>query len=242
MRKLWILIGLVGMVAACDKHDPILPGVRSDVFMGTDLHVLNTEVPNVPENITDSATNDCPYVQKNDNTIWNGDRKIFSGFATNNSVSGTRTPVCHNGFVYAGLSTGELVKLNPKTRQIAWVADIYRPSNMTGGASMVDIIVPAHICGDAVYVGGMGNAFCRISDKTGVAKWCADIGVATNFIIADDTAYVLDTDKYLNAVRLTDGAIYWRTLVDDTRAPKYQDKMIIIGSQKISAENGKISE
>lgn len=242
MRKIWTLFGALLAVAACDSHDPILPGVRSDIFASSDLNVLNTDVPKAPQNITASAANDCPYVQKNDNTVWDGDKKVFAGFATNNSVSGVRSPVCSGGAVYAGLSTGELVKFNPKTRAIIWIADIYKLSNMTGGASVVDIIVPAHIHSGAVYVGGLGDAFCRINDKTGERVWCVDIGVANDFIIAGDVAYVLDTDNYLNAIRTRDGAIYWRTAVRDAKTPQYENKTIIVGHEKIDATSGKVSK
>lgn len=240
MRKTWTLIGILFTVAACDSHDPILPGVRSDIFASSDLNVLNTNVPKAPQNITTPAANDCPYTQKSDNTIWDGDKKVFSGFATNNCVSGERTPTCADGAVYAGLSTGELVKFNPKTRAIIWIADVYKLNNMTGGASVVDIIVPAHIHGGAVYVGGLGDAFCRINDKTGERVWCVDIGVANDFIIAGDVTYVLDTDNYLNAIRTRDGAIYWRTAVRDAKTPQYENKTVIVGREKIDATTGQI--
>ena len=240
MPRLWILIVLIGIVAGCDKHDPILPGVRSDVFADSDLQILNESVPGAPENLSDKVVSDCPYIQKNDNSIWDRERKIFSGFTTNNYVAGTRTPVCDGGFVYAGLSTGELIKLNPKTRAVIWTADIYKPSNMTGGASVVDIIVPTVIKSNKIYVGGMGDAFCRLSNKNGAKDWCIDIGVANDFIVTDDVAYVLDTNGYVNAVRNRDGAIYWRTKVKKKMAPKYKDKTIIIGQERINAETGVI--
>ena len=241
MRKTAIFIlGALALVA-CDKHDPILPGERSDIFNTTTLKILNEPVPNAPENIVASESIDCPYTQKSDNTVWDGERKIFSGFATGNSVAGTRKPVCNGKYVYAGLSTGELVKINPKTRAIVWIADVYRPSNMTGGASVLDIVAVPRIRENYVYVGGLGDAFCKISDTTGKIVWCLDIGVEKNFIITDTVAYVVDTDNYLNAVRLNDGAIYWRTAVKKSRTPKYEHKTIIVGGEKFNAEDGKIS-
>ena len=238
-NKLAILIVCGLAVVACDKHDPILPGERSDIFNTKTLNVLNESVPNAPENIVANTQMDCPYTQKSDNTIWDGARKIFSGFATGNSVAGTRTPVCNGRYVYAGLSTGELVKINPQTRQIAWIADVYRPSNMTGGASVLDIVAPIQIQGKYIYAGGLGDAFCKISDATGNASWCTNIGVEKPFIIGDTVAYVVDTEKKLNAVRLKDGAIYWRTSVKKSRTPKYENRVITVAGEKFDAESGK---
>jgi len=238
MRNKLAIFTICGLaVAACDKHDPVLPGVRDSIFNTKSLNILNENVPDAPENIATTAPIDCPYHQK-DNTVWDGERKIFSGFATGNSVAGTRTPVCNGKYVYAGLSTGELVKINPQNRQIVWMADVYRPSNMTGGASVLDIVAPIQINKQYVYVGGLGEAFCKISDTTGNAAWCINIGVEKPFIITDTIVYVVDTDKNLNAVRLRDGAIYWRSPVKKSGTPKYENKTITVAGEIFNAESG----
>lgn len=241
MRNKLAIFTICGLaVAACDKHDPILPGVRDSIFNTKTLNILNENVPDAPENVATTAAVDCPYTQKSDNTVWDGERKIFSGFATGNSVAGTRTPVCNDKYVYAGLSTGELVKINPQNRQIVWMADVYRPSNMTGGASVLDIVAPIQIHGKYIFVGGLGDAFCKISDATGNAAWCINLGVEKPFIITDTVAYVVDTDKNLNAVRLRDGAIYWRSPVKKSHTPKYENKIITVGSERFCAESGEL--
>ena len=240
MKKVAIFAVCAAALCACDKHDPILPGERVGIFATDDVRVLNTPVPNAPENVAEYEPGDCPYKLDNQNTIWNGDKKIFAGFPTNNYVRGEKNPVCDGGFVYAGLSTGELVKVNAKTRQIAWIADVYRQSNMTGGASVLDIIAPIQIHGKYVYAGGLGGAFCKISMATGNIAWCAWFGVEHPFIIANDVAYVLDTDNYLNAVRTRDGAVYWRTGVANSAAPKYENKTIVVAHEKFDAESGKL--
>lgn len=242
MRKFAVLLGLLTFLGACSKHDPILPGTRTAIFDSEQISILNTEIANLPENLDAVAAAPCPYTQDSSNVIWDGDRKIFSGFPTSNSVKSNQSPVCSGGYVYAGLTTGELVKVNPKTRKISWIADIYRGSNMTGGASVLDIIAPIEIRGNAVYAGGLGDAFCRLNAASGAKKWCVPIGVATPFILTDTAAFVAATDGYLYAIRTGDGAVYWRTAVKSKSAPKYENKTITVGKQKINAANGKIIE
>lgn len=239
MRKTTLLLcGLSVALMACDKHDPILPGERSAIFNTATINTATGPVPNLPDNPNNNDTTDCPYKLDSANTIWDGERKIFSGFATTNSVAGEKQTVCKDKFVYAGLSTGELVKVNTKNRQIAWIADIFRQSNMTGGASVLDIVAPIQINGDYVYAAGLGGAFCKIADKTGNKLWCLDINVEKPFILAGDTAFVLDTDKQLYAVRLTDGSVYWQKSVKKSKTPKYESKIITVGHEKINAETG----
>ena len=159
---------------------------------------------------------------------------------TNTFVDIVRSPVCSGGYVYAGLSTGELVKFNPKNRQVVWIADVYRQSNMMGGASVLDVIAPAVIYGDYVYAGGLGGVFCKISDESGAVQWCINIGVEHPFVVADSVAYVVDTDDNLNAVRLRDGALYWRTAVKKSAVPEYSNGIVSVSGEKFNAADGSV--
>lgn len=240
MRKVAFALSCLMVIGACSKHDPILPGDRSAIFNTQSVKVLNTEIENLPENIETPTTVKCPYRQDSSNIIRDGERKIFSGFSTPNSVQSNQQPVCDGKYLYAGLTTGELVKINPKTRVIAWIADIYRPSNLTGGASVVDITAPIVVRGASVYAGGLGDAYCKINATSGVKKWCADIGVGLPFIVADDVSFVVSTDGNLYAIRNSDGAAYWRTAVKKQTAPEYKDGVITVGREKFDARTGKI--
>lgn len=227
-------------IGACAKHDPILPGTRTAIFDAADITVLNQPTPDLPANTSAHEPQNCPYTQDSSNVIRDGDRKIFSGFSTKNSVRSNRVPVCSGKYVYAGLTTGEVIKVNPTTREIAWISDVYRPSNVTGGAWILDIVAPIVIDSGNVYAGGLGDAFCKINDKTGAKKWCTDIAVATPFIIVGDVAYVVATDANLYAINTRDGAAYWRTSIGAQEAPKYADGIITVGPRRINAQTGEL--
>ena len=239
MRLISFLLCCLFVLCSCDKHDPILPGVRTPIFDTDSIIIHNRTIEKTPESVHVHDNSDCSYTQDKNNVIWDGERKIFSGFPTNNTVSATVRPVCAGKYVYAGLSTGELVKINPKTRQIIWIADIYRPSNMTGGASMVDIIAPIIPYGNAVYAGGLGDAFCRINATSGAKKWCVNIGVSVPFIIADNFAFVVATDNNLYAISLVDGVAYWRTPVREQLAPTYAMGRVHVGAEVFDVSDGK---
>lgn len=241
MRKFGTLSLLtLALLGACDKHDPILPGQRESIFPGSALTVVGKDVPNLPENAYTPADVKCPYSQDAANIIWSGDKKIFSGFPTSNSVKSNQTPVCDGNFVYAGLTTGELVKVNPRTRDIKWIADIYRASNMTGGAGMVDIITPIVVKGSDVYVASLGDAFCRVNKTSGVKKWCVNISAGVPFIVTDSASFILGTNNTLYAINNNDGSVYWATnRVREQRAPEYKDRVITIGREQFDATNGK---
>ena len=70
----------------------------------------------------------------------------------------------------------------------------------------MDIVAPIVVRGADVYVGGLGDAFCRINANTGVKKWCTEVATAQPFIIADDVIYVVATNGNLYALRNSDGS------------------------------------
>ncbi len=232
------LIGCVALLCACDKHDPILPGLRKSVFETTSIKMADAKIASLPDTAFEMEQTDCPYVQDSSNTIWDGEHKVFSGFPTSNSVKNDAKPVCNGNYLYAGLTTGELIKINPKNRQIIWIADIYRPSNMTGGASVVDIISPIVIRGANIYVGGLGDAFCKINTTTGTKKWCVELGTSEPFIIAGDAIFVVGTDDKLYAIRDNDGAAYWTAELKKQATPKYEKEIITVGREKFDALTG----
>lgn len=240
MRKSVLFwVGTLVALGACSKHDPILPGTRSAIFATNAPVVLNQSITDLPATaVAGDADANCPYTQDASNVIKNGDRKIFSGFPTPNSVRSDMKPICSGKYVYAGLTTGEVIKVDAKTRNIAWIADVFRPSNMTGGASVVDIVAPIMLYNGTVYAGGLGDAFCAINATSGAKKWCTYIGTAHPFIITDAAAFVVGTDDNLYAVRMRDGAIYWRAAVNAQSAPTYGDGTVTVGRQKFDAATG----
>lgn len=240
MRRILFMI-LVGVaLAACGEKDPILPGHRTAIFAQNQINFIDSVNENPGVEI--STDNDCPYTQDAENVVWRGDKKIFSGFPTSNSVKSTQKPICSGKFIYVGLTTGELVKINPSSRDIAWIADIYRPSNMTGGASVLDIIAPIVLDNDWIYVGGLGDALCRVSAATGAKKWCATIGTAHRFIVTNTSVFVMATDGNLYALRASDGAAYWRTPIKKPGTPTYDGAAITIGNVRIDAKSGHVME
>lgn len=240
MRRGLIAICCMLALASCDKHDPILPGVRTAVFNTSRIDVKNQTISDIPESAFVVDNSGCSYTQDSSNVIWDGTRKVFSGFPTNNTVASKMYPVCSGGYIYAGLTTGELVKLNPKNRQIAWIADIYRASNLTGGASMVDIVVPPVPYRGSVYVGGLGDAFCRVNAATGNKVWCLEISVGVPFIVAGNYSFVLGTDNNLYAIKLSDGTVVWRAEMSQQNALKYEAGVVSVGRDRVDITTGKI--
>ena len=243
MKQLSVFLLLALTLAACSKHDPILPGERSDIFDSYEVNVKNKELPDLGTEATDiSGDKDCEYRQDGQNVIWMADKKIWSGFSTNNAVKSEQSPVCDGRFIYAGLSTGEVVKLNTSNRQMVWSTDVYRVNNLTGGASMVDIVAHVGLDGRYVYAGGLGDAFCKLNASNGNKVWCVNISVPVDFIMVDDFIFVLGTDNNLYSVNKNNGDIYWKTEIEKQVKPKYDGKDIIIGSQKIDYKNGSIKK
>jgi len=239
MRRYVLLFCGVAMFAACDKHDPILPGVRTAIFEPSEKqNIINMNVPDLPDTAPTRNVTECKYTIDSTNTIRDGDKKIFVGFPAPNSVDIETHTLCDGGYVYAGLNTGNVVKVAPNKRTVVWMTDVYSESNMMGGAATVDIVAPLIVDGAYIYAGGMGDAFCKINKDTGTKKWCAPIGTRQPFIVLNTVAYVVGLDDALYAVRTSDGAIYWRSGIKKQFMPTYDNKIIMVKKQKFDAITG----
>jgi outer membrane protein assembly factor BamB len=239
LKKIFLILSALVVMSACSKHDPILPGVRYDIFDNTDVSVSNREVPDLSENVKNiSGDEKCEYVQDASNNIWLDNKKIFSGFATNTIVKNNQSPICDGAFLYAGLATGEVIKVNKNNRNVVWVTDVFRANNLTGGASVVDIVAHVGVLDGYVYAGGLGDAFCKLNAKNGAKVWCLNISVPVDFIIVDDFAFVVGTDNNLYAINIKDGDVYWKSEIKKQKVPSYNGKYIKVGRQKINYKNG----
>ena len=243
----FLLISCV-LCAACSKQDPILPGERFSVFDTGSVRVLSEPAPVstlvFPSNVPDPENK---YEQDSDNTVWKiseGARvRLFTGHPTAAHVAGKRRPVADRGFVYAGLSTGEVVKINERTRELMWVADVYKPSAMLGGSSILDIVAPVVIDGGWVYAGGLGGAFCKLRASDGGKSWCVDLSTGLPFVVAGGMSYIVATDNHLYAIDSKNGAVYWRAEVKRQAAPELrrlpdETYVVVIAREQFNAESG----
>lgn len=228
-------------MSACSEHDPILPGIRTDIFDSNDVNVVNMDVPELSGDVKNIHGNqECEYRQDTTNTIFLGDKKIYTGFSTDNFVKSNQSPICVENFIYTGLSTGEVIKINTRNKRVVWVADVYRENNLTGGAAVVDIVAHVGVDGKYVYAGGLGDAFCKLNANNGNKVWCVNISVPNDFIIVDNFAFVVGTDNNLYAINTDNGNVYWKSAIKKQSVPRYDGKYIIIGKQKIDYKNGKL--
>ena len=241
MKKLSVLLLIVLAISSCSKHDPILPGVRHDIFENTDVKVLNKDVPELSDDVKDIyGDKECEFRQDISNTIWAGDKKIFSGYANDSVVKSSQSPICVGQFVYTGLSTGEVIKINKANKKLVWMTDVFRANNLTGGAAIVDIVAHVGIDGKYVYAGGLGDAFGKLKAQSGDKIWCVDISVPVDFILVDDFAFVVGGDNNLYAINTDNGNVYWQREIKKQIKPQFENQTIRVGKQKINYKNGEI--
>lgn len=241
MKRIFAFLLCVLVITACSKHDPILPGVRHDIFETTDVVVENKEVPVLSENAKDiSGDKDCGYRQDSLNNIWHGEKKIYTGFAMDSVVNSNQSPICVGRFIYTGLSTGEVLKINTADNRVVWTTDVYRGNNLTGGAAVVDIVAHVGVDKNYVYAGGLGDAFCKLNANNGNKIWCVNISVPVDFIIVDDFAFVIGTDNNLYAVNIDKGSVFWKAKIKKQIQPQYDGKNIIVGKEVFDYKTGEL--
>ena len=239
MKKIYLFLFVALAFVGCSKHDPILPGVRHDIFDSNDIVVENKEVPDLSGTVKHIYGDEkCVYRQDSSNTVWDGDKKLFSGFSGDNFVKSAQSPICDGQYIYTGLSTGEVIKINKNNGKLIWMADVFRASNMMGGASVVDIVAHVGLDGKYVYAGGLGDAFCKLNATSGNKIWCLEISVPVDFIIVDDFSFVVGGDNNLYAIDNKNGSVYWKTEIEKQKKPIFEDGIIRVGKEKINYKDG----
>ena len=227
-------------MAACSKRDPILPGVRHDIFDDNETKIENIDVPELSENEKNiSGDEKCDYTQDNSDTIWLGDKKIYYGFKQSSVVKSNQSPICVGSYIYTGLTNGSVIKIN-KYGKLVWMTDVFKEHNLTGAFPVVDIVAHVGVDGNFVYAGGLGDAFCKLNANNGNKIWCVNISVPVDFIMVDNFAFVVGTDNNLYAINTSNGKIYWKSEIKKQIKPIYNGQYIKVGRQKINYKNGSL--
>ena len=182
---------------ACSTPDPILEGTRTPVFKSDQLkisgRVLGADLG------AELEPKKCGDIRiDSENRIWKGGVKIFSGLPTESKFNIEKQAACNGMSVYAGLSTGELIKVNHSARNLEWTADIFDERTPTKNGIFLDIIAPPVYDAGFIYAGGLGGLFCKVRDADGAKVWCLPIAVES---LKKSTA------KYI-VVRSADGKAY----------------------------------
>jgi hypothetical protein len=150
------------LVAACSKSDPILSGDRTPVFRTTDIQVTEVFDGDLGQPLVPAP---CNFRIDSNNQIWRGNTRIFAGIPTDSEIKGDKQVACRGRFVYAGLSTGELVKVNSETRDLAWVANIFMANHPTSNILFVDIIATPVVNGE--FQAGLARRFAKSATRMG---------------------------------------------------------------------------
>lgn len=256
MKKSCLLLLVSCFIFACAKNDPILPGERTAIFPVVAPVVKQEEVPadhltEMYESLKNADTVSEQYMQDKDNVIWQivdgGDnRRIFSGIPTMSKINIKRTPVYSKDHVFAGLSTGEVVKINPKNRDIKWIADVYLEHSVTGGNPVLDITSLSVVDG-GVFAGGLGGKFCKLSEKDGRQIWCEKISPAGQALVSKNLIFVVGSNHEVYAVNASTGGIYWSTKTkrwghEFELREKSGQFLLVFPSGKIDAKTGKFTK
>ena len=188
----------------------MLPGERIPIFKTPGLEVIE-EMPAGGLGADLKAEN-CEFTIDGGNGIWKGGTRVFAGLPTESEIKAPRKVVCNGGFVYAGLSTGELVKVDSKTRNLEWTADIFAETDPTGASPFLDIVATPVYSAGYVYAGGLGNAFCKIRDRDGSKVWCLPIAVQ-KVLRATDKYIVVETTAGTGLAVSVGGKVYgWKNV------------------------------
>ena len=146
------------------------------------------------------------------------------------SSEGVASPVVHGNRVLAGFSDGMLLALDAATGNTVWEFDLSRDIR---GASDVDS-TPVVVDG-IVYTSAFGEGPAAIRMSSGELVWRASEFGASRPIVSGDSLITGTADGMVVAMRLSDGAVRWRTRLATTAAAS---PVLVAGAVVVGGDRG----
>ncbi|MDR2685430.1 MAG: PQQ-like beta-propeller repeat protein [Rickettsiales bacterium] len=203
MKKYLILI-LCIVVMGCDKKDPILPGVRIPIFdSGIKVSESKASVKeligksDVPAaGVVRASTLIASLIHMSEDNIITRDfdkHIIFSGFPTATKTGPAIQPVIAGDYLYAGLSTGEILKIHTASGHVVWSIDLSSRTILTGGSPVADVSA-LRVLGNFVYASTYGGIIAKISAEDGRVIWAAPFGTKRPIFVLGNLVAVVALD------------------------------------------------
>ncbi len=126
------------------------------------------------------------------------------------TLRGTGSPLIHNGRVYAGLDSGEVVALSLQDGRELWLKSVTTAHGRTEIERMVDIDADPVIAGDMLYVVSYQGDLAALDIEQGELLWKRAFNGTSTPVVHDGQLFVSDLESTLWALDGNDGSALWR--------------------------------
>ncbi len=185
------LLGLLpAIITSCAKHDPILPGERTDIFSDKELSEFNKSIKKITtEKYSFENNNAKNYSIKIDatNPDFDLDFSRNIGYKIDDMALSIPRPVITDGTIYISDSFGNIRVFDSNTGKIKWKNTKFFNTETFSPSPVIAVIKDK-----LILTKNMGEVFA-FDSQTGKEIWKTNLGVALHGPIQFDEKYIYTT-------------------------------------------------
>lgn len=162
---------------------------------------------------------------------------VHSGVLRSTAILGTANPVVYQNYLVASYSSGELYVLEKKSGETFWSYDLNLSKAIDSDFILNDIDATPIIKNDVVYAIGNGGLMMAIAIRTGQVLWQKELASISDFWIAGDFIYLINSQNQLLCLSKSSGGIKWFLKLPKYVKEKKPDKKIFYNGLIMAGDN-----
>lgn len=123
--------------------------------------------------------------------------------AANPAIAGNR--------VIVPFSSGEIMAIDIKTGEPAWVDGVARGFRTLALSGLADVSASPVVSGNTAYATGVAGRTVAVDARTGQRRWEQDLGSVHTPVVSGGALFMVDLDDRMVALSLKDGQTLWAT-------------------------------
>ncbi|WP_417685847.1 PQQ-binding-like beta-propeller repeat protein [Roseibium sp.] len=154
-----------------------------------------------------SQSNEVYALNQSDGTeAWN-----YVGIEETAGVLSSASPAISGNRVIVPFSSGEIMALDMKTGEPAWIDGVARGFRTLAVSGLSDVSASPIVSGDTVYTTGVAGRTIASSLKTGTRQWEQDLGSVHTPVVSGSALFMVDLDDRMVALDRKSGETLWST-------------------------------
>lgn len=125
------------------------------------------------------------------------------------SLRGAATPVITGNMVISGFANGKLLAVNAQDGTQVWMATVSQPGGRTAIERLADVLGPAIVADNDVYVVGYHGTVDMLALKSGQAWWSHKASSFRGLALGPNAVYMTTEAGEVEALNRKNGSVIW---------------------------------
>ncbi|MFT6332157.1 MAG: outer membrane protein assembly factor BamB [Lentimonas sp.] len=155
---------------------------------------------------------------------------VHSGILKITGILGAANPIPYEGYLISAYSSGEIYALSKNNGEAGWVFDLNISKAANSDFILNDVDASPIVKDGVVYAVGNGGLMMAIRIKDGVTLWQNELASISDFWLAGNFIYLVNSDNKLISMHKKSGKIKWISqLKEYSGSKKPKNKIIYYG-------------